>query len=197
MAKAQVKTIICYQSFCSSPFKIYHRCNYSELMYSILKRTRCTMVTNQILLSLTLAIAAMFFLWKQTFMANGSNIVSLIRYNHGSLSSIKKSLSRCQGPTPIESRTFGVLVLPKKCIMLGSNTKSLCIPPKVVILLHCKHQTSLLISKHLPLALSRSTTMVSASATSLASAWELWTVGRCVSRGIPNGKMCGQTNFHI
>ena len=124
-------------------------------------------------------------------------IINTTWYNHGSLSSIKKSQSRCQGPTPIESRTFGFLVLPKKCIMLGSNTKSLCIPPKVVILLHCKHQTSLLISKHLPLALSRSTTMVSASATSLASAWELWTVGRCVSRGIPNGKMCGQTNFHI
>lgn len=39
------------------------------------------MVTNQILLSLTLAIAAMFFLWKQTFMANGSNIVSLIQHD--------------------------------------------------------------------------------------------------------------------
>lgn len=130
MAKAQVKTIICYQSFCSSPFKIYHRCNYSELMYSILKRTRCTMVTNQILLSLTLAIAAMFFLWKQTFMANGSNIVSLIRYNHGSLSSIKKSLSRCQGPTPIESRTFGVLVLPKKMYHVGFKYKIFVHPPK-------------------------------------------------------------------
>lgn len=88
------------------------------------------MVTNQILLSLTLAIAAMFFLWKQTFMANGSNIVSLIRYNHGSLSSIKRS--RCRDARAAHQLNLGRLVswFFQKMLHGRFNTKSVCIPQK-------------------------------------------------------------------